>query len=140
MKITGYAAVFDVIDKGGDILRRQAFDDWLSKPPISLPLLWQHRRKECIGYIDYMELDDYGLRVAAILAADSSSYGKIVPLLLDDKLGLSFGYRAREAKRLTKHRELLAVELVEISLVMSPMQPLARIDPILPSGSLVIAA
>ena len=40
--------------------------------------------------------------------------------------GLSFGYRVREAKG-TEPRELTALELVEVSLVAQPMQPLARV-------------
>ena len=43
--------------------------------------------------------------------------------------GLSVGYRPR-AVRQGAHRELTAVDLVEISLVAVPMQPLARIDEI----------
>ena len=40
--------------------------------------------------------------------------------------GLSFGFRLREARRGT-YRELIAVELVEVSLVRRPLQPGARI-------------
>ena len=43
--------------------------------------------------------------------------------------GLSFGYRVKAARpdRLRGVRELAAVELVEVSLVTFPMQPLARV-------------
>jgi uncharacterized protein len=40
--------------------------------------------------------------------------------------GLSFGYRVREAAG-ESPRELMAVELVEVSLVTFPMQPKARV-------------
>ena len=40
--------------------------------------------------------------------------------------GLSFGYRVRAAKG-SAPRELSALDLVEISLVTRPMQPLARV-------------
>jgi phage head maturation protease len=40
--------------------------------------------------------------------------------------GLSFGYRVREARGASP-RELLALELVEVSVVTHPMQPLARV-------------
>ena len=41
--------------------------------------------------------------------------------------GLSFGYRVRGARR-GRVRELTDLDLVEISLVARPMQPLARVQ------------
>ncbi len=41
--------------------------------------------------------------------------------------GLSFGYRALRARQGAR-RVIEAAELIEISLVAQPMQPLARID------------
>jgi phage head maturation protease len=41
--------------------------------------------------------------------------------------GLSFGYRVREAKSVGGLRELIALDLVEVSLVAQPMQKLARV-------------
>jgi phage head maturation protease len=41
--------------------------------------------------------------------------------------GLSFGYRVRAAKSAGPHRELIELDLVEVSLVASPMQPRARV-------------
>jgi phage head maturation protease len=40
---------------------------------------------------------------------------------------LSFGYRVREAKSSGVVRELVELDLVEVSLVASPMQPKARV-------------
>jgi phage head maturation protease len=40
---------------------------------------------------------------------------------------LSFGYRVREAKSAAGLRELVELELVEVSLVANPMQPRARV-------------
>jgi phage head maturation protease len=39
---------------------------------------------------------------------------------------LSFGYRVRAARGV-RPRELLALDLAEVSLVAQPMQPLARV-------------
>ena len=48
-------------------------------------------------------------------------------LVANGKLkGLSFGYRVREA-RSGAHRELIDLDLVEVSLVAKPMQRLARV-------------
>lgn len=44
----------------------------------------------------------------------------------DALTGLSFGYRVKEARR-GAVREITALDLVEVSLVTSPMQPLARV-------------
>ena len=41
--------------------------------------------------------------------------------------GLSFGYRVKAARPSGRGRELSALELVEVSLVAQPMQPLARV-------------
>ena len=41
--------------------------------------------------------------------------------------GLSFGYRVREAKSAGGMRELVEVDLVEVSLVANPMQSKARV-------------
>jgi uncharacterized protein len=41
--------------------------------------------------------------------------------------GLSFGYRVRQAGRKDGLRELVELDLVEVSLVAEPMQPMARV-------------
>ena len=46
--------------------------------------------------------------------------------------GLSFGYRVRAARG-ERPRELLALDLAEVSLVAVPMQPLARVIAVSPS-------
>jgi phage head maturation protease len=42
-------------------------------------------------------------------------------------LGMSIGYRVRAARDLPQGRELLDLDLIEVSLVRLPMQPLARV-------------
>lgn len=115
-RFAGYAAVFDAPDRGGDVVRRGAF-----RVRGAVPLLWQHGGPP-VGEVEWIGEDSRGLRVigsvteprlAAALAAGAVT-------------GMSFGYRVHEAKR-GRYRELLAVELAEVSLVASPMQPLARV-------------
>ncbi len=114
MRFAGYAAVFDRVDRGGDVVRRGAFSGQLDRP---VPLLWQHDRTRPIGEIEMLAEDAKGLRVigrvrdAGLVRAGS---------------GLSFGYRIRRGSKGT-YRELLALELVEVSVVKVPMQPLARV-------------
>jgi phage head maturation protease len=62
--------------------------------------------------------DAKGLRIIARV-----NYG--VPIA--EGAGLSFGYRVRTARHQRAVRELLDLDLVEVSVVTSPMQPLARV-------------
>ncbi len=122
VRFAGYAAVFDRVDRGGDVVRAGAFAAALKRGGGTVPLLWQHQAGRPIGRVNYLREDGRGLRVigrvvdqaaAALLRAGAVS-------------GLSFGYRVREAKG-AKPRELTDLELVEVSLVTFPMQPAARV-------------
>jgi len=116
IRFAGYAAVFDRVDRGGDVVRRGAI-----RVPAHVPLLWQHRG-EPVGRIERVEADETGLRV--IGAVDDPALATLVAARAVD--GLSFGYRVRAARR-GRVRELTELDLVEISLVARPMQSLARV-------------
>ena len=113
-RFAGYAAIFDHIDHGGDIIRRGAFAGALRT---GIPLLRHHDSARRIGTVEHLQEDARGLRVIAGLNAGEA---------VAKGAGLSFGYRIR-AKNDRTYRELLDLELIEISLVDSPMQPLARV-------------
>lgn len=51
MRFAGYAAIFDRIDRGGDIVRKGAFARAVKEGPGRLPLLWQHDPGKPIGRI-----------------------------------------------------------------------------------------
>ena len=125
VRFAGYAAVFDRPDGGGDIVRKGAFLESLRRAG-EVPLLWQHKAGRVLGRIEHLSEDKRGLRVIARL--DGGAEGQRVGALLSSgKLdGLSFGYRVREA-RTSAHRELIDLDLVEVSLVAKPMQRLARV-------------
>ena len=126
MRFAGYAAVFDRPDKGGDIVRKGAFAAALKRAG-EVPLLWQHKSGSVIGRIEHLSEDGRGLRVIAALASNADAK-RAGGLLASRKIdGLSFGYRVREAKSARAHRELIELELVEVSLVANPMQPKARV-------------
>ena len=121
VRFAGYAAVFNRPDGGGDIVRKGAFLDSL-KRAVEVPLLWQHKAGRVLGRIEHLSEDERGLRVIA--RVEDARAGS---LLQSGKLdGLSFGYRVREA-RSGAHRELIDLDLVEVSLVAKPMQRLARV-------------
>jgi HK97 family phage prohead protease len=122
LRFAGYAAVFGRPDKSGDIVRKGAFARALRRAT-EVPLLWQHRAGAVIGRIEHLSEDERGLRVIAALrdarAARLLDQGKVD--------GLSFGYRVCEAKSTGPQRELIELDLVEVSLVANPMQMLARV-------------
>jgi HK97 family phage prohead protease len=119
VRFAGYAAVFDHVDRGGDVVRRGAFGR-----VGTVPLLWQHRGSP-IGVIERVAEDDRGLRVIGRIEdarlAELVACGAVA--------GLSFGYRVRDGRHglQGRVRELTALDLVEISLVAQPMQRLARV-------------
>lgn len=121
VRFAGYASVFDRLDRGGDIVRGGAFAETLRLRG-GVPLLWQHRAGAAIGHIETLEEDQRGLRVIGCV-----THPKAAALVKRGALsGLSFGYRVREARG-RDPRELLALDLAEVSLVAQPMQPLARV-------------
>ncbi len=127
LRFAGYAAVFDRTDRGGDVVRRGAFARAVKAGPERVPLLWQHRDGAPIGRIETIAEDDRGLRVIGRLCDRSAAGREAATLLRDGAVGgLSFGYRVRSAAR-GAVRELTDLDLVEISLVTFPMQPLARV-------------
>ena len=115
MRIAGYAAIFDHPDRGGDIVRKGAF---ARAAKAGLPLLWQHDRARRIGFVERVEEDDRGLRVIAQIDLSAP------PVV--SGAGLSFGYRVRSANK-GAYRELTDLDLIEVSVVNHPMQPLARV-------------
>lgn len=121
VRFAGYAAVFDRVDRGGDLVRAGAFARSLAQGG-TVPLLWQHEVGRPIGRIEYLKEDRRGLRVIGRLAD-----ARAAALLKAGAIGgLSFGYRVREATG-ERPRVLTDLELVEVSLVTFPMQPQARV-------------
>ena len=126
MRFAGYAAIFDRPDRGGDVVKAGAFAASVKRGPKAVPLLWQHAPGRPIGRIDYLKEDKRGLRVIGRLSEGAA--GREAAALLKEGAvrGLSFGYRVRAAQG-EGPRELVELELVEISLVTLPMQPRARV-------------
>lgn len=117
VRFAGYAAVFDCPDRGGDVVRRGAFAGVAEE----VPLLWQHRGAP-VGRVRVLGEDARGLRVVG--AVDDPALARLVAS--GAVAGLSFGYRVRRGSHGT-YRELTALDLIEVSLVAQPMQPLARV-------------
>lgn len=125
MKLAGYAALFGRRDAGRDVILPGAFARSLAERRAPLPLCWQHRPEQRIGWIEHVAEDSRGLRVIASLDDPESCPALALRRRAVD--GLSFGYRARGFRHDASGRELSDVELFEVSLVTHPMQHGARV-------------
>jgi len=125
VRFAGYAALFDKRDAGRDTIRRGAFQRTLAERREPLPLFWQHRADQRIGWIEEVKEDDRGLRIVATL--DNPDGGAAAALKRGQVTGLSFGFRARQFSHGVDGRELTDVDLFEVSLVSHPMQHGARV-------------
>ena len=125
IRFAGYAGLFDVPDADRDTIRKGAFANTLATRDGPLPLLWQHRPDQPIGVVERISEDERGLRVIARIDRTQSRAAHM--LKNGEVSGLSFGYRARDARRSTSGRELLGIDLFEVSLVTHPLQHNARI-------------
>lgn len=123
LRIAGYASVFAVPDRGGDVVARGAFADAAAP----LPLLWQHKTNEPIGFVDSLKEDARGLRITARIVASGRGAEAAALVRAGAIDGLSFGYRVKAASPTRGGRRLERLELVEVSLVTFPMQREARV-------------
>lgn len=130
----GYGSVFNVQDKGDDIVAPGAFAESLAaqKAAGRLPaMLWQHRPSEPIGVYTSMEEDSVGLKVSGRLALKTARGAEAYELMKMGALsGMSIGYRSRDDSydRVTGIRTLKKLDLVELSLVTFPMNDASRIS------------
>ena len=130
----GYGSIFNITDRGGDIVVPGAFTETLAaqKAAGRLPaMLWQHRQAEPIGVYTSMEEDAVGLKVKGQLALKTARGAEAYELMKMGALsGMSIGYRSRDDSydRVTGVRSLKKVDLVELSLVTFPMNDASRVS------------
>ncbi len=124
-QIEGLAAVFDTVDRGGDVIRKGAFKG----ATFPIPMLASHDPADVIGTWDEGEETAQGLKVKGRLVLTVARAREVRDLILAKAIsGLSIGYvTKRAAKGARGVRELLEVALLEISTVAIPMHPGARI-------------
>jgi HK97 family phage prohead protease len=130
----GYASVFDVVDRDGDILMRGAFEKCLryqAKVGKMPKLLWQHDVTQPIGILQEIREDAYGLFVKGKILLDIEKGREAYALLKSGALeGLSIGFYPRKSRRAPNQeakRLLEEVSLVEVSLVTFAANPLASV-------------
>ena len=117
MRIAGYAAVFDRVDRAGDVIRGGAFAG-----AGAVPLLLQHRGG-AVGRIVSLAEDARGLRIEA--EVEDAEVARLVRARALP--GLSVGYRPVVVAQ-GAWREIRRAALVEVSLVAVPMQAAALVD------------
>lgn len=130
----GYGSVFNITDKGGDIVVAGAFAETLAaaKSAGRMPaMLWQHNPREPIGVYSEMSEDAVGLRVKGRLALKTQRGSEAYELMKMGALtGLSIGYRVRDDSwdRVTGVRTIKKADLIEISPVTFPMNDASRVS------------
>jgi HK97 family phage prohead protease len=124
-RFAGYAALFGRRDAGRDAIRPGAFARTLAERHDPLPLYWQHRPDQRIGWVERIAEDERGLRVVA--GIDNPDGGAGLALKRGTVRGLSFGFNVRLARHTPDGRDLLAIDLLEVSLVTHPLQHGARV-------------
>ncbi len=139
-QIEGYGSVFGNVDSYGDVVHRGAFTaslaTWRQRGRLP-PMLLQHggafgaaADMVPVGVWDEMREDARGLYVRGRVVALDSDLGKRVLAALQAKAldGLSIGFNIRKSSTRTDGgRDLLAVDLWEVSLVTFPANADARV-------------
>lgn len=130
--VKGYGAVFNNVDRGGDVILPGAFKRWLlenaGKP---LKMLWNHFESFPLGKWTKFEEDEKGLRIEGKFTLAAQKAQEIYALMKDGVIdGLSIGYQTVDAEedKTTGVRRLKELRLFEISPVTFPMNTEATAD------------
>lgn len=128
VEIEGYAAVWDVADAYGDVIRRGAFERTLRERERPVRMRWQHFGPIIGRWMELRE-DDIGLYARGVLIRGHSVADDVAAATEAKAVdGLSIGFYARSWRDLPSGgRELIDIELVEISVVEEPAQVRATI-------------
>ena len=130
--VEGYASVFGLRDRGGDVVMPGAYAASLARLAQAggrVRMLWQHDQGQPIGVWDEVAEDARGLRVKGRILTDVARGREAAALMAAGAVdGLSIGYRTLRAEKLPEGgRRLIELDLWEVSLVTFPMLPVARI-------------
>ncbi|WP_156446391.1 MULTISPECIES: HK97 family phage prohead protease [Hyphomicrobiales] len=121
----GYASVFGVKDRGGDIVQPGAFTASLKKyPPARVKMLYQHDTSEPVGTWSSFTEDARGLKAEGRFILDTVKGREVYALVKAGAIdGLSIGFRTirDEMDRKSGARLLHELELWEVSIVTFPM-------------------
>ena len=139
----GYASLFGVEDQVHDVVRPGAFRRTLRQRGIgNVKLLYQHDAREPIGVWREIREDDKGLFVRGRLLPEVQRAREVLALMRAGALdGLSIGYQVVGARkdRRAGTRDLIDIDLWEISLVTFPLLPEARVTRVKRARSVTFA-
>ncbi len=134
----GYAALFNRVDLGRDLILPGAFARSLAERGAGgVRMLFQHDPAEPIGVWLELTEDATGLFVRGRITEEVARAREVLALLRAGALdGLSIGFRAVEGATdpRSRVRRLARIDLWEISVVTFPMQPEARIGEVKQGG------
>lgn len=126
-RLSGYASLFGVADRVGDVVFAGAFRDSLAKGG-PLPMYIGHDQRLTCGRWTSAHEDRRGLWVDGVIAADAPAANLARRLITSGQDGLSIGFFTRRARRRADGgRDLFELDLIEVSLVAQPMLPQARL-------------
>lgn len=126
--IEGYASLFGVADQMGDVVRQGAFRAALARRADPLPMLLQHEPRLQAGIWREAREDRRGLFVRGEIAVAAPAAAHARRFLARGMDGLSIGFVPVVAHPRGNGRLLEEIDLIEVSLVAHPMQPLARLS------------
>lgn len=128
--IEGHASLFGVEDLMGDVVRAGAFAQSLrggTGPPVLVPMLLGHAHGRVAGRWVAAREDGRGLYVRGLVEGGTRAGDAALAAIADGLDGLSIGFRAQMWRpRIAGGRELMRVNLIEVSLVSAPALPGAR--------------
>jgi HK97 family phage prohead protease len=124
----GYASVFNNIDSYGDMILPGAFEETIAKRD-QVPMLFNHWMDNLIGKATSLKEDDIGLKFNGRLTPGATMASDVYQHMKAGALdGVSIGYRVQPggADMDGKIRTLSRLDLLEISMVISPANKQAR--------------
>lgn len=130
LEIEGYASRYDEADLGGDVVRRGAFSKKLMiTPPDGVMMLYQHAAENPVGRWTKLEDRNDGLYARGSILLGTRLGRDLAVLLTGGAIsGLSIGFKpTRTRRRPGGGRDILELQLWEISIVSFPMANRARI-------------
>lgn len=124
-------SVFGNVDRGGDVVHAGAFtrsiEDWKATGRL-VPLHYNHDPDEIIGEITEMWESDHGLQVSGRVDLDEELGRKVWKSLKRGRIGFSFGFLTVKSRdREDGGKDLLELDVVEISVTASPMNNRTRV-------------
>jgi HK97 family phage prohead protease len=127
LELEGYASLFGIVDLSGDVVRAGAFRASLAQLPHGAPMFVRHDARLAAGRWTELKEDSRGLSVRGLVDPREPGAALARRLVGRGVDGLSIGFRTRLARKRPNGRELIEIEIVEVSIVDFPMLPQARL-------------